>query len=235
MEVSRILIQPAGLQTRVFRVNYLTAQRRGSSDVQVQSGSVADVGSAGVPPGQTATAAPVPGTLPGGQPLPVARSIDSSRVSTQQLNDFWADLRSAVQSIVGNGEGRNVVVTPNSGIVMVRAMPPQLRSVQQYLRETRLSVERQVMLEAKIIQVTLSDAYQTGINWAIFRNSGPNVAAGQFATPRGTTQLTSRGSQSPLLGRGPTVDTRQPIAKAAATTAGPDHPGSALFGGAQRT
>jgi MSHA biogenesis protein MshL len=235
IEGSRILIQPAGLQTRIFRVNYLTAQRRGSSDVRVQSGSVADVGGAAAPPGQASAAAPVPGTLPGGQPLPVARSIDSSRVSTQQLNDFWADLRSAVQSIVGTAEGRNVVVTPNSGIVMVRAMPSELRSVEQYLRETRLSVERQVMLEAKIIQVTLSDAYQTGINWAIFRNSGPNVAAGQFSTARDTTQLTSRGSQFPLVGGGQTVDTAERIAMAASTTAAAANPASALFGVALQT
>jgi MSHA biogenesis protein MshL len=235
IEGSRILIQPAGLQTRIFRVNYLTAQRRGSSDVRVQSGSVADVGGAAAPPGQPSPAAPVPGTLPGGQPLPVARSIDSSRVSTQQLNDFWADLRSAVQSIVGNGEGRNVVVTPNSGIVMVRAMPSELRSVELYLRETRISVERQVMLEAKIIQVTLSDAYQTGINWAIFRNSGPNVAAGQFSTARDTTQLTARGSQFPLISGGQAVDTAERIAIAASTTAAGANPASALFGVALQT
>jgi MSHA biogenesis protein MshL len=234
IEGSRILIQPAGLRTRVFRVNYLTAQRRGSSDVRVQSGSVADTGGAGAPP-VPASAAQAPGTLPGGQPLPVARSIDSSRVSTQQLNDFWADLRSAVQSIVGNAEGRNVVVTPNSGIVMVRAMPAELRSVEQYLRETRLSVERQVMLEAKIIQVTLSDAYQTGINWAVFRNSGPNVAAGQFSTARSATQLSSRGSQFPLTSGGQTVDTAERLALAASTTAAAANPASALFGVALQT
>src|SRR3954471_7347136 len=216
IEGSRILIQPAGLQTRVFRVNYLTAQRRGSSDVRVQSGSVADVGSTGAAPGRAAAAAPVPGTLPGGQPLPVARSIDSSRVSTQQLNDFWADLRSAVQSIVGNAEGRNVVVTPNSGIVMVRAMPSELRSVEQYLRETRLSVERQVMLEAKIIQVTLSDAYQTGINWASFRvGTNRDLAVGQFGTGAGGTQIGARGQI--MQGGALTTDTANKTVIAAGT------------------
>jgi MSHA biogenesis protein MshL len=227
---SRILVQPAGMQTRVFRVNYLTALRRGSSDVRVQSGSVADSSA------QAATAGvPTPGTLPGGQPLPVARSIDSSRVSTQQLNDFWAELRSALQSIVGTEGGRSVVVTPNSGVVVVRAMPEELRGVELYLRETRLSVERQVMLEAKIIQVTLSDAYQAGINWAVFRNSGPNVAAGQFSTGRGTTQLSARGSNSPLSTGGQTVDTAAKAVVAAGTAASAANPASALFGLALQT
>ena len=39
---TRIFVQPAGLQTRVFRVNYLIGQRKGSSDMRVQSGSLAD-------------------------------------------------------------------------------------------------------------------------------------------------------------------------------------------------
>jgi MSHA biogenesis protein MshL len=228
---SRILVQPAGMQTRVFRVNYLTALRRGSSDLRVQSGSVADVGGPGAPP----VTPGAPGTLPGGQPLPVARSIDSSRVSTQQSNDFWAELRSALQSIVGTAEGRSVVVTPNSGVVVVRAMPEELRGVELYLRETRLSVERQVMLEAKIIQVTLSDAYQAGINWAVFRNAGPNVAGGQFSTGRGTTQLTARGSPFPLTSGGQTVDTAQRAAMAVGTAASATNPASALFGLALQT
>ena len=233
---SRILVQPAGIQTRVFRVNYLTALRRGSSDLRVQSGSVSDVGgAAGAPGGVAPVSTPTPGTLPGGQPLPVARSIDSSRVSTQQVNDFWAELRSSLQSIVGTAEGRSVVITPNSGVVVVRAMPDELRGVELYLRETRLSVERQVMLEAKIIQVTLSDAYQTGINWAVFRNAGPNVAAGQFSTGRGSTQLNTRGSPFPLISGGQTVDTAERAVIAAGTAAAAANPASALFGLALQT
>lgn len=233
---SRILVQPAGMQTRLFRVNYLTALRRGSSDLRVQSGSVADVGGApGTPPVPTSAGTPTPGTLPGGQPLPVARSIDSSRVSTQQANDFWAELRSALQSIVGTAEGRSVVITPGSGVVVVRAMPEELRGVELYLRETRLSVERQVMLEAKIIQVTLSDAYQAGINWAAFRNSGPNIAGGQFSTGRGTTQLSTRGSDALLAGGGQTVDTAARAVVATGTATSAANPASALFGLALQT
>ena len=226
MDGSRILIQPAGIQSRVFRVNYLTALRRGSSDVRVQSGSVADVGASSAP-SATSVSSPSPPAPP------AARSIDSSRVSTQQLNDFWSELRVALEAIVGTGGGRSVVVTPHSGVVAIRAMPSELRGVEQYLRETRLAVERQVMLEAKIIQVTLADGYQAGINWAVFRNSGPNVAAGQFATGRGTTQLGSTGTT--LAGGGQTVDTVQRVVQAAGTAASATNPASALFGIALQT
>jgi MSHA biogenesis protein MshL len=231
LDGSRITVQAAGLQTRVFRVNYLTAQRRGSSDVRVQSGSVADVrpGQAGAPSPASQTQ-PTPGT--GGQQLPVAGSIDSSRISTQQFNDFWAELRSSLQSIVGTGDGRSVVVTPHSGVIVVRAMPDELRGVEHFLRETRISVERQVMLEAKIVEVTLAEAYQAGINWAIFRN---NLTIGQLSTGRGSTSLSARGSPLPLVGGGETVDVAGKSVLAAGTSLSATNPASSVFGLAFQT
>ena len=224
---SRILIQPAGIQSRIFRVNYLTALRRGSSDVRVQSGSVGDTGGSSSAPAPTTASSGSP-PAPGG-----ARSIDSSRVSTQQLNDFWSDLRSALEAIVGTGGGRSVVVTPHSGVVAIRALPSELRGVEQYLRETKVAVERQVMLEAKIIQVTLSQGYQAGINWAVFRNSGPNVAAGQFGTGRGSTLLGASGNA--LASGGQAVDTTARTVIASGTAASASNPASALFGIALQT
>lgn len=167
-EGTRIYVQPAGLQTRIFQVNYLPGQRRGTTDVRVSSGAVTD----------TAQGA---ATSPGAAPTTTtsSRGLETSRVTTQQQADLWADLRTALLAIVGTGEGRSVIVTPQSGVVVVRALPEQLRSVEQYLRATRLSIERQVMLEAKIIEVTLSGEYQAGINWAIFNR---NVAVGQLSS-----------------------------------------------------
>lgn len=226
---SRISILPAGIQTRVFKVNYLTGQRRGTSDVRVQSGSVSDAASSGVG-GQVPGAIPaLPGTLNPGQ-LPTARSIDSSRISTQQVTDFWAELRAALVAIVGSGEGRSVVVTPHSGVIVVRAMPEELHSVEQYLRETRVAVERQVMLEAKIIQVELSDAYQAGINWAVFKN---NFAVGQSSNALGTTQLSANPPGAALLANRQAVNI--PERTATITAATNPNPASAVFGIALQT
>lgn len=229
IEGSRISILPAGIQTRVFKVNYLTGVRRGTSDLRVQSGSVADTAVAA--PGQVPGIPALPGTAAPGQ-LPVARSIDSSRVSTQQLNDFWSELRAALVAIVGSGEGRGVVVTPTSGVIVVRAMPDELRGVEQYLRETRIAVERQVMLEAKIIEVTLSNEYQAGINWAIFRN---RFSAGQLSNASGSTQLSSSVAPAPLLGGGQTVDIPGRAITAVSTAASAANPANAIFGVALQT
>jgi len=229
MDGPRIFVQPAGLQTRVFQVSYLTGQRRGITDVRVQSGAVTDSASNG---SSGAAGAPQAGASP------TTRSMESSRITTVQQSDFWTDLRSALNAIVGAAEGRSVIVTPQSGVVVVRAMPAELRGVEQYLRATRLAVERQVVLEAKIIEVSLSDGFQSGINWALFRNSGPNLAAGQLSTsatlPNVATQL---GSSGQILGTGPTpggltADTagRSMAATAGAMSLAASNPAGAVFG-----
>ncbi len=232
---TRVFVQPAGLQSRVFQVNYLQGQRRGMSDLRVQSGAVTDSGSSA----STATGA---SGLPGsnGAPTtssgPTSRSLESSRITTQQQSDFWGDLKAALITLVGPGEGRSVVVTPHSGVVVVRALPAELRAVEKYLRATRLSVERQVMLEAKIVEVTLSDAYQSGVNWAAFRNSGPNIAIGQTGNPLNNNSTTLGAAPQTLSGGALAVDAagRSIVGSGVQSIAG-GNPAGAVFGLALQT
>jgi MSHA biogenesis protein MshL len=105
--------------------------------------------------------------------------------------DFWRDLTTALTAIVGSEGGRQVIVNPLSGVVLVKAMPSELREVDKYLRATQLVVERQVMLEAKIIEVSLAKEYQSGINWAHFNAKGAanwsrNANTSRFPVPPGT-------------------------------------------------
>jgi MSHA biogenesis protein MshL len=86
-------------------------------------------------------------------------------------------VRQALSTIVGNSEGRSMVLNPESGVIVVRAMPAEIRNVESYLRATQLVIERQVMLEAKIIEVNLSDSYQAGVNWAAFSQSANSRGA----------------------------------------------------------
>ena len=221
----RIFVQPAGLQTRVFQVNYLPGQRRGISDIRVSSGAVTDTA-------QTTTP-----TLAGPAPTSTSsnRGLESSRVTTQQNSDFWSDLRTALLAMVGTGPGTSVIVTPQSGVVVVRALPQQLRAVEQYLRATRLSIERQVMLEAKIIEVALSDDYQAGINWAIFNR---HLAIGQLSTNANvSTQLGARG-QVLATGVAPGGVIADPTGRSISATSGSfatASPAGAVFGLALQT
>ncbi len=171
---NRITVLPATLQSRIFKVNYLQALRRGQTETRVSSGSITDGSSS---PGTPAPGAiPVPTTGPTGASN--TRATESSRVTTTSNSNFWGDIQNSLTAILGGATGRSVVVNPQSGVIVVRAMPNELRGVEQFLSAMQLIVERQVMLEAKIIEVRLRDGYQAGINWAGFRDGSTRFGAG---------------------------------------------------------
>jgi MSHA biogenesis protein MshL len=174
---NRIIVLPATLQTRIFQVNYLQAQRRGQTQTRVSSGSITDAPSS--PGTPSAGSVPVPTTGPTGAGN--TRAAESTRVTTTSDSDFWGDIQKSLNAILGGGAGRSVVVNAQSGVVVVRAMPTELRGVEQFLKSMQLIVERQVVLEAKIIEVTLRDGYQAGINWAGFRDGSTRFGAGVLA------------------------------------------------------
>ena len=181
----RIFIEPNTMKSRVFQINYLSSRRQGSSDLRVTGSSM----TAGATTGSTgSTATSTAGqTTPAGTGTPTAtRGNDTSRVSMSTDSDFWGDLNRALASIVGNADGRSVVINPSSGVVLIRALPNELRSVEKYLKATQLIAERQVMLEAKIIDVTLSEDFQSGVNWGAFK-SGPNSRSGIGVAQPGAT------------------------------------------------
>ena len=181
---TRIYIQPNTMQTRIFQINYLAGKRQGQSDVRVTSSSI----SATQSPTQ-GTTTPVAGSAVAPAGASSTSGPPSSQISTTQNSDFWRDLNTALTSIVGDKDGRTVIVSPGSGVVLVKAFPSDIRAVENYLRITQVIVERQVMLEAKIIEVSLKEEYQAGVNWNHFGGSSNRFAYGsmQPATVLNTT------------------------------------------------
>jgi MSHA biogenesis protein MshL len=170
----RIWIQPNTMQTRVFQINYLAGRRQGVTDTQLISNNVTSSGSNGSSNSNGNSGGSNAPTLPGATN---SNSGGGSRISTTIDSDFWKDLKSALATIVGEADGRSVVMNPGSGVIVVRALPRDMRNVEAYLKATQTVIERQVMLEAKIIEVALSSDYQAGINWAAFRGSGSTRSA----------------------------------------------------------
>ena len=162
MDGRRITVFAPTLQTRIFTVNYPNAQRVGRSELRVASGS------ANMTPNNPGVA----GAVPAANTSNPNRAGDSSRVSTNSTTDLWSELAEAIRSMLGNGQGRSVITSPQAGIIAVRAMPDELRQIESFLKAAQVAVERQVMLEAKIVEVELRDGYQSGINWAAFNNDG---------------------------------------------------------------
>ena len=217
---TRIYIQPLGLQTRIFQVNYLTGQREGKSNLRVTSGSVSD----NSPGASTGTSTSTAGSSTSG--------LQSSQVSMTSKADFWDELSNALVAIVGSEPGRSVVISPMSGVIVVRAMPDEMGNVAAYLKASQISVERQVILEAKIVEVQLNESFQSGVNWAAFKNNPNSLLSTGIGAPGSTLNPITAGAATVLSNNQLTATpgaTLLPVATSAMGAAG------SLFGLAFQT
>ena len=209
IEGARIFIEPQAMQTRVFQVNYIVGQREGKSDTRVTSGSISNNNQQS----QQSTSGTTT-TTSGNN----ASSINGTSITTSTKNDFWPDLALSLKEIVGPGDGKRVIVNLQSGVIVVRAMPADIRNVEAFLRLMQVSIERQVILEAKILNVALNDASQSGVNWSVFGKSGASTAlAGNI---NANTTLTNGGSVGDLVSGDLTVSNGASVSNAATTALG---------------
>lgn len=121
----------------------------------------------------------------------------SAGVTTDSETNFWLSFKESLESIVGKEDGRQVIINPQSGLVVVTASNTQLRLVERFIRDTHDAIGRQVILEAKILEVELNNAFQSGINWGKLVNAAGNVITlGQV----GSGDLSNTGSVSAFAG-----------------------------------
>lgn len=155
-------VYPVTLKTEVYNLNYLNVTRKGVSTFSVNSGEISSSVSGG---GDSSS------------------STKSSQVDTESVTDFWADVKDILVSIVGSADGRTVVTNPISGTVVITASPREHNVVRQFLTQAEANLKRQVIIEAKILEVELNESFQAGINWAVlsqFQN-GKSIAGGLFS------------------------------------------------------
>jgi MSHA biogenesis protein MshL len=139
-----------------------------------------------------------------------SQELTGTSIATRSKADFWAELETALKGIVGTSADRSVVVHPASGVIAVRATPRELADVDRYLKSIQNTMTRQVVLEAKIVEVELSDGFQAGVNWATVLHSNrgtyvggqtapPTFSGSPFAdTPIGTVPLTPGTAPGPI-------------------------------------
>ncbi len=158
-------ILPPELETRIYTINYLDVKRKGTSLTQVKSGQISDSVS-GFTTGSGSTSNPTPQPI-GGLTSPTSAPSGSS-IDTSSETNFWHDLESSLKQIIGNGSGHSVVVNSQAGVVIVHAFPFELRQVARYIERIQSSLTRQVIIDAKILEIDLSDQFQAGIDWNLF-------------------------------------------------------------------
>ncbi|MFS1901410.1 pilus (MSHA type) biogenesis protein MshL [Vibrio lentus] len=169
-----IQVYPAGLRTVTIPVDYLQIKRSGRSLTTITTGTVTQSGTSSTDSSDSESSK-------------ASNSSDSSRsttsggtrIDTTSESDFWPQLDAAVRHLIGSGNGQGVVVTPQASVITVRAYPDEIREVREFLGISQKRLQRQVILEAKIMEVTLSDGYQQGINWTkMFSSNGTNYTIG---------------------------------------------------------
>ncbi|WP_413525315.1 pilus (MSHA type) biogenesis protein MshL [Photobacterium phosphoreum] len=163
-----IQVFPATLRTDIIPVDYLHLQRQGVSLTSITTGSITNTNNSTSANDEVNVSEDVSTTTGG------------TTIKTSSESDFWQQLEKVVRGMIGHGEGRNVMISPQAGLISVRAFPNELREVKQFLGISQQRLVRQVVLEAKIMEVTLNDSYQQGINWQNITRSigGTNIAIG---------------------------------------------------------
>ncbi len=170
-------VYPAGLRTENFPVNYLMFTRQGASRTSITSGGVSEQsGNAKATTGSSSSSSTSSSSTSGG-------NNNGTTIETGSQSDFWKELATALQQLVGSGQGRAVIVNPQASLVTVRAMPEEMAAVKSFLEQSQQQLTRQVILEAKIVEVRLSEGYQQGVEW--------NNLSAQWSSGKG---ITSAGS-----------------------------------------
>jgi MSHA biogenesis protein MshL len=186
-------IYPAGMRVEVIPVNYLYIARSGSSSISVSSGGVSESSSSSSSDSSSSDSSSSSSS---------SSSSNGTEISTSSTTDFWTELEKNLTTLLNSSgsDGRSLVVSPQSSLVTVRAYPDEIRTIKDYLAQAETQLQRQVILEAKIIEVELSEAYQQGIDWSTsnFTSSAASLTNDIVSNIGGTGTLTLGGGSFEL-------------------------------------
>ncbi|ANT69588.1 pilus (MSHA type) biogenesis protein MshL [Aeromonas hydrophila] len=161
-------VYPAGLRTETIPVNYLMMSRRGLSRTSVSTGGVASNDNNSSNNNNFDNANNSTNNSTSNRSSNGSSNSDSNgtRIETDTNSDYWTDLRDTLQTLIGSGDGRAVITSPQAGLVTIRAYPKELKAVREFLNQSESHLKRQVVLEARILEVALNEGYEQGVDWS---------------------------------------------------------------------
>jgi MSHA biogenesis protein MshL len=216
---STLVVKPDTAFDRQYKIDYVNIERESKSassiSTQIQAasnGSVSSTGGGG-----------------GGGSGESGNNNSTSQLTSSTRNQFWRSLTANVRALVGDtsapaasagsgpagaastsstlGDSSFVIANAETGLLVVRATSRQHERVQQYLDVMLRSAHRQVLIEATIAEVQLSDQYQQGINWqklnsgsfsAVQQPMGPAPLPGGSVPGSGPGGITFPSTSTPL-------------------------------------
>lgn len=159
-----IQVYPAGIRTETLALNYLFLKRFGTSSTSINSGGVSENDPNS---GNNNNGGNNNNRSSGSSNNQNSQNGQSNGINiyTENETDFWTELKETLTAFVGTEDGRSVIVSPQAGLVTVRGLPEEITAVKQFISDTESHLHRQVIIEAKIMEVTLNDDYQQGVRW----------------------------------------------------------------------
>ena len=162
-----IVIAPDDAYLRTYDVGYVNLSRDVDTTVNVAT-RVATTGDSAVDTGSGGSSSGGGGD----------NNSSSTRLETRSYNRFWDTLRSNILSILGEANNitgdtqasDKVIVNAESGLITVRATSRQHKIIEEFIDRVLVNARRQVMIEATIVEVSLSDQYQAGVDWNLLLN-----------------------------------------------------------------
>ncbi len=122
--------------------------------------------------------------------------IKQTLASDSQAFNFWEAIERALQNIIGASEesagaagfagessrGRRPYYDINrmAGTVMVTADRERLEQVEHYINSVKQALHRQVIIEARIIEVQLAKGLKYGIDWTWLASDSVTIQANNF-------------------------------------------------------
>ncbi|MBL4712629.1 MAG: pilus (MSHA type) biogenesis protein MshL [Gammaproteobacteria bacterium] len=163
----------------IYDINYLNIERSSSGKVSVSteigasSSGIQNTGGSG-----------------GGNSGSGGDNTASSEIENKSSNKFWSAITQNIGAIlevdVASKSSNNIIVNRESGIIAVRATSKQHKVVKHFIDRVVGNVERQVLIEATIAEVRLSDSYQAGIDWSLVSETA--IVGGQTVVTKGGVQ-----------------------------------------------
>jgi MSHA biogenesis protein MshL len=162
-----IQVYPTGIRTETMPLNYLFLKRFGTSSTSINSGGVSEND-----PNSNSNSNNNSNSNSGSSNNQNSQNGQSAQNSNSGINiytenesNFWSELKDTLTAFVGTTGGRSVIISPQAGLVTVRGLPAEITAVKKFISDTETHLHRQVIIEAKIMEVTLNDEYQQGVHW----------------------------------------------------------------------
>lgn len=124
---------------------------------------------------------------------------NQTQISTSYESDVMKELQDSLDHLISADKEATYKINPSSGLLVMHAGAKAHKKVQEFLTTLSENLHHQVLIEAKIIEVRLSDQYKQGIDWtSIFAQD--QIAAGQVGSgslmQSGVGQAVGQGNSS---------------------------------------